>query len=234
MRKLRGIFLFLLFFLAIIFPLKTLADGGGSWYHLPYPNCLRVFLTQGPFSSGNHSGYFAVDFKAEYPSYNLWEPAPVVAARGGWVVFAKDCDDGFTEEEANLLVLGHSPKPDGTYREYSWYVHLKKESIPKYVIVEGYIRAGVKIGLEGHNGLSSGVHLHFCVTDWFDQSFMYKVGRSGVIPRAYQLENNNRIYKTVPFRLFEYEDVSNWAEGNWVGSENVITEVTTDPNEPQP
>lgn len=238
MKKSGRVFCFLTLFLLAIFPIQNaVADEGGSLYHLPYPDGVRIFNQQSPFSKikdDNHT-YFAFDFKAEYPEFDRYEPAPVVAAKGGWVVYRKDCDDGFKEEEANLVVLGHYPKGDGTYREYSFYVHLKQGSIPEYVIVGGYIRAGVKIGLEGHNGLSTGIHLHFCVTDWFDLYFMYQVGTPGVAAKTYQLDaQKNRVYKTIPFRFIEYEDVLSWEKGNCLWSENAIIEVLTDPNEPQP
>ncbi|MDP2874005.1 MAG: M23 family metallopeptidase [bacterium] len=238
MRKLRGIFCFLITFLAIFLFSTThvSADGEGNWYHLPYPKGLRIFNMQSPFSQSPESNhrYFAIDFKAEYPGYDQWEPAPVVAARSGWVVYKKDCDDGTKEEEANLLVLGHGPKDSySQYQEYSWYLHLQKGSIPNYVVLGGYIRSGVIIGKEGHNGKSTGIHLHFAVTNWFNPSRLYTEGVPGDVAKAYLIRDQERIYLTVPFKFFEYQDVRGWMENNWVGSENVITEVTTDPREPQ-
>lgn len=227
MGKLRGIFCFLLLLFTIsFFPGQTVSsEAEGSYYHLPYPNGTRVFEIQGPFSQSpeaNHS-YFAFDSKG-VGRIDDGKPALVSAARSGWVVYKKDCEDGLKEVEANLLVLGHGPKsPDGQYQEYSWYMHLQKDSIPDDIMVGDYIRCGTIIGREGHNGKSTGVHLHFGVTAWFDPGRFMTEGVPGCLPKAYHLNaDGSREYLYIPFKFYEYENVEQWPEGKWVGSKNLI------------
>lgn len=240
MRKLRGIFVFLIVFLAVFLAsqMDILAQEG-SEYSLPYPAGLRIFLTQGPFSTGegaNHTCYFAVDMKAEL-SDGKWGAAFVVAARSGYVVYVNDKNgnEATNDNDINLVVLGHGRRDAyGQFQEYSWYLHLAKNSVPDYVIPGMYIRRGVVIGKEGFNGNPQNVHLHFGVTNWFNPSRMYCVGNEVARVKAYVKVDNSLVYAYMPFSFVEWEDIGAWPEGNWVGSQNVITEVTTDPNEPQP
>lgn len=239
MRKLRGICCFLLFFLAIFLASQVgISAQEGSEYSLPYQAGLRIFLMQGPFSKsgGANHCFFAVDMKAEL-SDGTCGAAFVVAARSGYVVYVNDKNgnESTNDNDINLVVLGHGPRDAyKQFQEYSWYLHLAKGSVPDYVIPEMYIRRGVVIGKEGFNGNPETTHLHFGVTNWFNSSRMFMTGSEGTSRvTAYAKVDGSLVYAYIPFSFVEWEDIGAWPEGNWVGSENVIIEITTDPNEPQ-
>lgn len=240
MKKPRGIFVFLTLFLLAFFSIqnKISAQGEGGVYYLPYPTGLKVFLTQGPFSEDeneSHHGFFALDMKGVPPEAP--GAAPVLAARSGYVVYVNDKNnnESTNDDDINLVVLGHGPRDTyGQFQEYSWYLHLARDGVPDYVIPGIYIRRGVVIGKEGYNGNPEATHLHFGVTNWFNPSRMYCVGSEGARVKAYVKVDNSLVYAYIPFSFVEWKDIGAWPEGNWVGSENVITEITTDPNEPQP
>jgi hypothetical protein len=116
-------------------------------------------------NAGTYHGYRAVDFDL---SPGGGAAQRVRAAKDGTVVFRKDeSNSGGTSEDVNwyertnMVVLRHSDN------EYSWYLHLAYNSIPKVIQVGTVVARGQEIGTEGATGFADGVHLHFQVTSSF-------------------------------------------------------------------
>jgi|GEM_PF-5791733 len=216
--KSRGVCLLLVVIVVISIEQPLLAEG--SLYWLPYSKGIRAFNTQGPYM-GNHE-YFAIDLKAEYPGYNQWHPAPIAAAETGVLVYYCDRHEKGAEQ-TNILILGHGEMGnDGQFPEYSWYVHLEKDSVPRELTIGQVVQRGTVIGLEGHNGPSTGIHLHFGVTSFLEPTFLCVAGNSiAQMPESFQLlPGGERKYFYQPFSFHEYHQVEEWPVGNWVGSQN--------------
>lgn len=100
--------------------------------------------------------------------------ADVLAAYPGTVVFIKEIspdsnhctnDLNICSGKANVVVIAHSISANNaSHMEYSWYYHLKYNSVPDSVYVGKDVAAGEKIGEEGTTGYSTGYHLHFMVS----------------------------------------------------------------------
>lgn len=123
-------------------------------YQLPYAPGRAYRVTQGYHGSFSHTGpeAFSIDWK-------MPEGTPVLAAREGVVIGAKDdsSEGGGVRyvHSANFLLLRH---PDGTIGQYG---HLQKDG--NTVVVGQKVAAGEIIGHSGNTGFSSGPHLHFSV-----------------------------------------------------------------------
>lgn len=150
-----------------------------SNYKLPwYSNALIEWVGNdgvgdSQYPGGTHGMQLDVDI---FEGANVDANGYVVAARSGKVVFAKDVSDVQSSDKAdssyaNMIILEHQV-PGGF--EYSWYVHLAKDSIPAYLKqfdnMKGEkgpeVAAGAILGQEGATGytFSGGdVHLHFMV-----------------------------------------------------------------------
>lgn len=86
----------------------------------------------------------------------------IYATKSGKVVFVKEitpddntghCGDMSCWTQANMVVIQHGPS------EYSWYVHVKQNSVP--VNVGTWVNVGTKVGEKGWNGYSTAPHLHY-------------------------------------------------------------------------
>lgn len=123
-------------------------------YGVPFGGDVRRELTQGFGGADSHLGSmrYSLDFL-------MPEGTPVVAARGGIVLYIQD---GFTKggadpdllEAANVVVVAHS---DGTMASYG---HLTR-GIP--VSIGQTVREGDLLGSSGATGFAGRPHLHFHV-----------------------------------------------------------------------
>lgn len=136
-------------------PIACAAFGprGASAYVLPYPPgaAYEVWATTSHFAEGNGGvGLYAVDFRMPIG-------APVVAARAGVVVAARDsfADGNGVDLEENFVFVQHA---DGTVARY---FHLTRGGA--LVAVGERVRQGQRIGRSGNSGQSAGPHLHFDV-----------------------------------------------------------------------
>ena len=134
----------------------------------PQEYSLRTpFIVSARIIQGHHDGN-AIDF-----GINGGIGATVVAAASGTVVYVKQNSSDVTDhcfvyditctEKDNMVVIDH-----GTY--YTWYVHIKQNSVTNARISEGrYVQAGTKIAEEGFTGYGDVPHLHFAVSKCADQ-----------------------------------------------------------------
>jgi murein DD-endopeptidase MepM/ murein hydrolase activator NlpD len=124
-------------------------------YWLPYAAGTTFKVTQGYRGTFSHTGpdEFAIDWK-------MPEGTPVLAARDGTVVLAKDDSERGGahrkfEDGANMVTVQHE---DGTMAHYC---HLAPRSAK--VRVGDKVRAGDRLAASGNTGFTSGPHLHFAV-----------------------------------------------------------------------
>jgi hypothetical protein len=132
----------------------------GDTYRLPWQPGVSMKLTQDCNDSccGDHvadDGY-AWDF-ANGTSFT------VVAARGGTITHLKinsstGCGSSSCVDAANLIVIDHG---DGTH---STYLHLQGMSLFSGVSCGSNVQRGQPLAIAGTTGWSTGVHLHFQVS----------------------------------------------------------------------
>jgi hypothetical protein len=132
---------------------------------LPFAPGIQATITQASFGWASHSGaqLYAIDF-------GLAEGTNVAAALGGRVLATRadsttNCTNGADTgclNSANYIVIDHG---DGTFGDY-W--HLQHDGVS--VQVGDVVCKGDIIGLSGNTGFSTGPHLHFAVTDLWQQS----------------------------------------------------------------
>ena len=153
----------------------TLIDPfGKSFYYLSSPNDLEAFnflrsitlhklpwpIREDAILTQKHGSYHTnqLDFVVRNTD-------DIYATEPGLVVFVKEssnlggCDINLWPW-ANMVVVMHN------LNEYTWYVHLKQNSVP--VEVGDLVGYGTKIGEQGNTGFacgSSGIHLHFMVSN---------------------------------------------------------------------
>ncbi len=130
--------------------LANLLPQAVSLHHFPWPITKSAVVTQ---KDGDYHAS-QIDFVLRYTN-------DVYASKPGVVVFVKEVSDiGGCDinlwRYANMVVVQHSAT------EYTWYLHLVKNSVP--VEVGDLIGYGTKIGEQGATGFScgsTGIHLHF-------------------------------------------------------------------------
>lgn len=122
-------------------------------YWLPYSRGEKYQVTQSYYGGFSHVGKIAysIDFAME-------EGTDILAVKGGKIIGieqsqTKSCMSGGCL--GNYIVIKHDE--DST----SMYYHLKPESIPEDVELNGYVQRGQKIAESGNTGWSTGAHLHF-------------------------------------------------------------------------
>jgi len=135
-------------------PQQPLAALGG--YKLPWAAGLTkalVWSTEHTSCSGNDC-YYAFDF-ADGTMF------PLLAAKGGTVLYAKDsCTNGATDCTNLFILRDLSTNPTA----YQLYYHLANGSIPAALHSVGTpVSQGQFIGVADDTGASSGHHLHFMV-----------------------------------------------------------------------
>lgn len=129
--------------------------GDHAWvYSLPFQRGTHYRVAQGYQSLFSHYGNYAVDFKMPIGT-------PVLAARGGVVVFVRQSDTTHGIRHKNVgtgngITIQHS---DGTYAHY-W--HLQHNGAR--VAVGDSVAEGQWIALSGNTGFTAFPHLHFEVT----------------------------------------------------------------------
>jgi murein DD-endopeptidase MepM/ murein hydrolase activator NlpD len=140
------------------------APRASSLHRLPWPIRQEAVVTQKDGSYHTNQ----VDFVVR-------DSPMVYASKPGVVVFVKEvstvggCDIDLWPW-ANMVVVQHSDA------EFTWYVHLKANSVP--VKVGDLIGYGTMVGEQGNTGFacgSTGIHLHFMVStakpsSWTDPS----------------------------------------------------------------
>jgi len=126
----------------------------------PGPGYLLPVTRPSTILQGNHGAYSHTGPFNQYAwDFRLPEGTPVVAVRGGIVVYARDDsniggeDRHLFHDESNTLTIDHL---DGTR---SFYLHIKKDSIR--VRVGEYVVRGEVIAESGHTGWCGTPHLHF-------------------------------------------------------------------------
>jgi murein DD-endopeptidase MepM/ murein hydrolase activator NlpD len=130
-------------------------------HYLPWPG--GRFATVSRRDGVGHAGQidFVVDQPVEYGDDSVY------STKAGTVVFIKESSPNPVEiceafddcwRRANVVVIQHGPE------EYSWYVHLAHNSVPDNLYIGMPIPAGVKVGVQGQTGWTTGEHLHYMVS----------------------------------------------------------------------
>lgn len=130
------------------------APGLAPRYVLPFPPGEAYELTQGNCGEESHGGRFRYAFDFRMPI-----GTPVIAARSGFVVTARDGNPDGTRRvgDENMLIIEH---PDG---ELSRYIHLRQHGV---LVEEGdRVAAGDTVARSGNSGRSAFPHLHFDIVD---------------------------------------------------------------------
>ena len=118
-------------------------------YRLPFPAGSPVRLLQGYNGSYTHFGPLRYSIDWAMP-----EGTPVLAARGGTVIWTRDEEDRTgAPSRGNFILIEHA---DGTVGHY---LHFKLGGV--LVTVGQTVSAGDRIGLSGNTGKSTQPHLHF-------------------------------------------------------------------------
>ena len=120
-------------------------------YRLPFASGWKVKLFQGPYGASSHRDKAAYDFPSP-------RGTPVVAARGGQVVWVVDehGEGGFDMKYWDLVNQVGILHADGTI---AMYLHLLRGGMK--VKLDDRVNAGDVIGTVGNSGYSSAPHLHF-------------------------------------------------------------------------
>lgn len=149
--------------------------GGEGAYRLPWPAGTWMQLTQDCNDSccSDHVGNdrYAWDF-ANGGAF------PVVAARAGTVTHLKinstnGCGEKSCVNDANLIVIDHG---DGTQ---ALYMHLEGFSLASGVTCGGYVEQGQALATAGTTGWSTGIHLHFEVSEVHQGAAACECGADG-------------------------------------------------------
>lgn len=166
-------------------PTPAPAPSRATGYKLPWVGGEYGVWVNGPSGHSDELGgaYWAIDFDlgGDGKKSSGEVSGLVCAAKDGTVVYIKRCESGSEcWRQANMVVIGHGQK-DGKeqYPEYSWYLHMVKNSVPEQIRPGVLVKAGTVIGTEGGTGLAyppGYVHLHFMVSDWFPSQSMGKEG----------------------------------------------------------
>ena len=156
----------------------------GSSYKLPWPGGLSYYVTQDQLNTGgshdpsNNATKHAIDFGIGVNSY-------VVPVINGVIHAIKDNSDTYGNSPAykgyeNYVILKHSGNV------YSYYVHLKKDSI---LIRSGAVLRGKKLAQVGLSGWVGGAHLHYTLA-----------GATGISKETLFSDKSvcNKTYKGIP------------------------------------
>lgn len=118
-----------------------------------------------PWPVGKNASVGRTDASGHIGQVDFGIENSIFATKPGTVVFVKEvtpdddtahCGTMSCWTQANMVVIQHGPS------EYSWYVHVKQNSVP--VEVGSYVNVGTKVGEEGWNGYSTAPHLHYMVS----------------------------------------------------------------------